>query len=60
MQIRLLTALTLSRSLPCGFLYYACFGREKEASDLTSEVSADLSDFSTSPDPLLKGGEEGW
>jgi len=25
--------------------HYACFGREKEVSDLTSEASADLSDF---------------
>ena len=27
------------------FSAYACFGREKEASELTSKASADLSDF---------------
>ncbi|GAB1469781.1 hypothetical protein MASR2M66_06580 [Chloroflexota bacterium] len=27
--------------------HYACLGREKEVSDLTSEASADLSDFLT-------------
>ena len=36
----------------------ACFGREKEASDLAPEASADLSDFLASPQPTPNGEEE--
>jgi len=36
------------------YAHNACFGREKEACDLASKASADLSDFLTSPQPSPK------
>ena len=41
------------------FTQNACFGREKEASDLTPKASADLSDFLTSTQSSPKRREKG-
>lgn len=47
MQICLFTALPLSRSSPCGFLCALALEGRRKPVNLASEVSADLSDFST-------------